>query len=176
MCEKRPLARLWSGIEASSKAAWIPILIVGSLSLYYSCQNYGIQHQADRPLVRTTNAQFTRTDDTTYTLRVSFKNVGKEDAMGVTLKAGTLNSTTMATDLLGVETIKRLRAALWTASTASFKDIPKDKLYGGEHGDFEPDIAFFDVRDFNNDLQTESPTASEQETLSSHFSCAKLEK
>jgi hypothetical protein len=72
---------------------------------------------------------------------------------------------------------------LWTASSAPFKDIPKDNfreflavciVYGEDHVAFEPDITFFDVRHFNNDLQIESPTASEQEALSSSVSCAKL--
>jgi hypothetical protein len=165
-------------------------LIIGCISLgvsltalYFIIANYNINTRADRSLVRTTGAHISRTGDTIYTLQVSFMNVGKEDATGVTLKAGTLNSTTMEPKLLGTENITRLRAALWTASTASFKDIPKDNfreflavciVYGDDHVTFEPDITFFDVRHLNNDLQIESPTASEQEALSSRFSCAKL--
>jgi hypothetical protein len=164
-------------------------LIIGCISLgvsltalYFIIANYNINTRADRPLVRTTGAHLSRTGDT-YTLQVSFMNVGKEDATGVTLKAGTLNSTTMEPKLLGTENITRLRAALWTASSVSFKDIPRDNfreflavciVYGEDHVAFEPDITLFDVRHFNNDLQIESPTASEQEALSSRFSCAKL--
>ena len=187
MCEKRPLARLWSGIEAGSKAASIPILIVASFSLYYSCQNYGIQYHADRPLVRTTGAQFVRTGDTIYTLRVSFKNVGKKDAIRVRpFKAGTLNSTTIATNLLGLKLYKDLdrhygqHLGESIIQRNSQRQIVRFSCYlhcvWGEPGDFEPDITFFDVHHFNNDLQIESPTASEQKSLSSRFSCAKLER
>jgi hypothetical protein len=97
---------------------------VSLIALYFVIANYNINTRADRPLVRTTGAHLSRTGDT-YTLQVSFMNVGKEDAAGVTLKAGTLNSTTMAPKLLGTENITRLRAALWTASQHHSKIFPK---------------------------------------------------
>ena len=87
---------------------------VSLTALYFIIANYNINTRADRPLVRTTGAHISRTGDTIYTLQVSFMNVGKEDATGVTLKAGTLNSTTVEPKLLGTENITRLRAALWT--------------------------------------------------------------
>src|SRR5690242_7262187 len=126
MSKKRSLARLWSGIESSSKVAWIPILIVASFSLYYACQNYGIQSRADRPVVRITGARMIATPEPDKNdLDVYFQNSGREDATQLTLMAGTIKSATKEAKPLASDDVARLRSALWEASKARLNNIHK---------------------------------------------------
>jgi hypothetical protein len=81
MCKRWFLSRLWSVIEAGSKAAWILILIVASGSLYYAWRNYRIQANSDRPVVLVTGTNIWSTSDPpTQILDVYLYNNGKEDA------------------------------------------------------------------------------------------------
>jgi hypothetical protein len=187
MSKKRPLDRLWSGIETGSKAAWIPILIVASCSLYYTCQNYSIQASADRPIVRATGADLTVTPDPeTYTFAVSLLNKGRKDATELKLKVGTIDPTTKATKLLAAEPLTRLRASLQAASVELFKIQKRDFLkvlltcisYSDDSGNnnFEPDVAFFDLNwaPHATSYTLSQPTAAQQDAVLSWFSCAKM--
>ena len=193
MFKKQPLARLWSAIEASSKAAWIPILIVASFSLYYAYQNYGIQSRADRPVVRITGARLIGTPEPDKDdLEVYFVNSGREDATQLKLMVGTIKSATKETKPLASEKVTRLRSALWESSKARLNNIHKSDfldflviciVYRDDHGQvFEPDINLYKIPAWPSlpngpgEIPAQTPTTAEQEALSSGFSCKNLEK
>jgi hypothetical protein len=193
MCKKRLLNRLWSGIEASSKAAWIPILIVASFSLYYTCQNYGIQNSTDRPVVRNTGARIVGIPNSDMNnLDVYFVNSGREDATHIKIMAGTINSTTKETKLLASEEVSRLRSALWNSSQARLNNIRKSDfrdflviciVYSDNQGKvFDPDINFYKIPYWPSlpngpgETPAQTPTTAEQEVLLAGFSCRKMER
>src|ERR1700730_7552157 len=99
--------RAWGWILA------LPALILSFASLWVATSSYHIARRGVVPSVVATGTRIKATPDSnTYTLEVNFqKKDGKGDATGITLTAGTINSTTKEMEPLASEKFARLSAA-----------------------------------------------------------------
>jgi hypothetical protein len=169
----------------------IPALLISFASLWVSISSLHIAGRGTIPLVAATGTRIRATPDpNTYILEVYFRNDGKQDATGVTLKAGTTDLSTKETKLLDSRDFARLQAGLWESTTARL-NIRKAELlkyivicisYSDDSADtLPPAVTFYSVPDKppllnGSDAMPISVPAEERETMLSEFSCAKMGK
>ena len=80
---------------------WIPALLISFASLSVSISSYHIAGRGTVPLVAATGTRIKATlDPNIYTLEIYFRNDGKQDAIAVKFKVGSIDLSTKQRNLL----------------------------------------------------------------------------